>query len=132
MVTYGSMCSICLDAAILLDEMGISVELIDVQTLLPFDLDHDIVKSLAKTNKILFADEDVPGGGSAYMMQKVLEEQNGYYHLDCSPKTIHSWAHRPAYATDGDYFSKPNMDDVIEYVYKMFNEDDPIKFPDLY
>lgn len=131
-VTYGSMCTICMEATVLLQEMGISVELIDVQTLLPFDIDHDIVKSLAKTNKVLFADEDVPGGASAYMMQNVLEEQNGYYHLDCSPKTIHSWAHRPAYATDGDYFSKPNVDDVIEYVYNMFREDDPIKYPELY
>ena len=131
-VTYGSMCRICEDAADKLQEFGISAEIIDVQTLLPFDLNHDIVNSLKKTNKILFADEDVPGGSSAYMMQKVLEEQGGYYHLDSKPKTIHSWAHRPAYATDGDYFSKPNADDVLEYVYCMFSEDNPEKFPELY
>jgi pyruvate/2-oxoglutarate/acetoin dehydrogenase E1 component len=131
-VTYGSMCSICTDAADKLVEYGILAEVIDVQTLLPFDLNHDIVKSLAKTNRVLFADEDVPGGASAYMMQKVLEEQNGYIYLDAKPKTIHSWAHRPAYATDGDYFSKPNIDDVVEYVYKMFAEDNPQKFPPMY
>ena len=126
------MCTICLEAAEKLLEFNISAEVIDVQTLLPFDLNHDIVKSLAKTNKVLFADEDVPGGATAYMMQKVLEEQNGYYHLDFKPKTIHSWAHRPAYATDGDYFSKPNMDDVVEYIYKMFAEDQPNLFHPLH
>lgn len=131
-VTYGSMCGICMDAAEKLEETGISAEVIDVQTLLPFDLDHNILTSLKKTNKVLFADEDVPGGASAYMMQQVLEKQEGYYHLDCKPKTIHSWAHRPAYATDGDYFSKPNADDVFEYVYEMFNTDNPEKFPELY
>jgi 2-oxoisovalerate dehydrogenase E1 component len=131
-VTYGSMCHICIEAAERLMKMGISAEVIDIQTLLPFDLNHDIVKSLAKTNKVLFADEDVPGGATAYMMQKVLEEQSGYLHLDLKPKTIHSWAHRPAYATDGDYFSKPNPDDVVEYVYKMFWEDNPAKYPALY
>jgi len=131
-VTYGSMCAICTDAAEKLDHISISVEVIDVQTLLPFDVNQDIVKSLEKTNKVLFADEDVPGGGTAYMMQQVLEKQGGYYHLDAKPKTIHSWAHRPAYATDGDYFSKPNVDDVFEYVYEMFREDDPEKFPELY
>lgn len=131
-VTYGSMCGICMEAAEKLAEVGISAEIIDVQTLLPFDLNHDILTSLKKTNKVLFADEDVPGGASAYMMQKVLEEQEGYYQLDAKPKTIHSWAHRPAYATDGDYFSKPNSDDVFEYVYEMFSLDDPQKFPEIY
>lgn len=131
-VTYGSMCGICLDAAEKLTDVGISAEIIDVQTLLPFDLNHDILTSLKKTNKVLFADEDVPGGASAYMMQKVLEEQEGYYHLDAKPKTIHSWAHRPAYATDGDYFSKPNAEDVFEYVYEMFRFDNPEKFPAIY
>jgi 2-oxoisovalerate dehydrogenase E1 component len=131
-VTYGSMCHICTEAAEKLLEMGISAEIIDIQSLLPFDLDQDILKSISKTNRVLFADEDVPGGATAYMMQKVLEEQNGYLQLDLKPKTIHSWAHRPAYATDGDYFSKPNPDDVVEYVYKMFWEDNPVKFPAIY
>lgn len=131
-VTYGSMCRIVMDAAINLSKVGIDAEVIDVQTLLPFDLNNDIVKSLAKTNRVLFADEDVPGGTTAFMMQHVLEFQGGYYHLDSKPKTISSWAHRPAYATDGDYFSKPNAEDVFDYVYDLFSEDDPKKFTSLY
>ena len=107
-ITYGSMCRVILQAAQELEEVGISVEVIDVQTLLPFDVDHRIVESLKKTNRVVFADEDVPGGASAYMMQKVLEEQSGYFHLDSQPVTIAAKEHRPAYASDGDYFSKPN------------------------
>ena len=131
-VTYGSMCRIVMDAAEMLMGVGISTEVIDVQSLLPFDLNHDIVKSLKKTNRVLFADEDVPGGTTAFMMQHVLEFQGGYYHLDAKPKTISSWAHRPAYATDGDYFSKPNVEDVFDYVYDMFSEDNPETFTPLY
>src|SRR6185436_20175337 len=105
-VTYGSMCRIVMDAAKQLEEFGISVEVIDVQSLLPFDIDHTIVESIKKTNRVIFADEDVPGGASAYMMQKVLDGQQAYRWLDSAPKAIAAQAHRPAYAADGDYFSK--------------------------
>ncbi len=130
-VTYGSMCRIVMDAAQELEKAGISCEVIDVQTLMPFDVNHMIVTSLKKTNRVLFADEDVPGGATAFMMQQVLEKQNGYYYLDSKPKCIHSWAHRPAYA-DGDYFSKPNAEDVFDYVYDIFREVSPQDFPDIY
>jgi pyruvate/2-oxoglutarate/acetoin dehydrogenase E1 component len=104
------------EAVVRLADEGISVELIDVQTLLPFDINHSIVKSLQKTNRILFIDEDVPGGATAYMFNHVMEEQGGYKWLDVSPKTLAAKAHRPAYGSDGDYFSKPNTEDVIEAV----------------
>lgn len=103
-VTYGSMCRIVMEAAAQLEEVGISAEVIDVQTLLPFDIHHKIVESVKKTNKIVFTDEDVPGGATAFMMQKVLEEQNGYFYLDAKPVTIPAKEHRPAYSSDGDYF----------------------------
>lgn len=131
-VTYGSMVNVVLDAADQLSEVGISLEVIDVQTLIPFDVNNSIVESLKKTNKVLFADEDVPGGASAYMMQQVLEMQEGYYYLDSTPKSIHSWAHRPAYATDGDYFSKPNSEDVFDYVYDIMHDYDPENYPAIY
>ncbi len=131
-VTYGSMCRIVLEAAEQLKEFGISVEVMDVQTLLPFDRNHTIVESLKKTNRILFADEDVPGGGSAYMLQKVMEEQNGYQYTDSKPITLSSQAHRPAYGSDGDYFSKPNAEDVFDAAYGIMNEADHNKFPELY
>ncbi len=115
-VSYGSMLRIIEEAVVRLAEEGISVELIDVQTLLPFDINHSIVKSLQKTNRILFIDEDVPGGATAYMFNHVMEEQGGYKWLDASPKTLTAKAHRPAYGSDGDYFSKPNTEDVIEAV----------------
>ncbi len=115
-VSYGSMLRIIEEAVVRLAEEGISVELIDVQTLLPFDINHSIVKSLQKTNRILFIDEDVPGGATAYMFNHVMEEQGGYKWLDASPKTLAAKAHRPAYGSDGDYFSKPNTEDVIEAV----------------
>jgi len=130
LVTYGSCVRIAQDAITQLEEQGISVELIDVQSLLPFDLDNQIVESLKKTNKIVFMDEDVPGGATAYMMQHVLEKQEGYLHLDAQPKTISSRAHRPAYGTDGDYFSKPSAEDVFAVVYGMMNEYDPANYPD--
>jgi pyruvate/2-oxoglutarate/acetoin dehydrogenase E1 component len=101
---------------------GISCELIDVQTLLPFDTEHKIVESLKKTNRIVFIDEDVPGGASAYMYQQVMELQNGYRYLDVAPKTITAQAHRPAYATDGDYFSKPNAENIAQAIEKMMQE----------
>ncbi|UTW62142.1 transketolase [bacterium SCSIO 12741] len=132
LVTYGSMVRMAEVAAKQLREVGISVEIIDVQTLLPFDLDHRIADSLSKTNRILFVDEDVPGGASAYMMQKVMEEQQGYFHLDAQPATLSAKAHRPAYGSDGDYFSKPSVEDIFDSVYALMNESDPGKFPGLY
>ena len=131
-VTYGAMCRIVMSAAEELEKIGISLEVIDVQTLIPFDINHTIVESLKKTNRIVFADEDVPGGASAYMMQKVLEEQNGYHYLDSKPITLTSKEHRPAYGSDGDYFSKANAEDVFDYVYAMMNEADPKRFPEIY
>jgi 2-oxoisovalerate dehydrogenase E1 component len=125
LVTYGSSIRIAQDAIKQLAEHGISVELIDVQTLLPFDINHMIVESLKKTNRIVFFDEDVPGGASAYMMQKVLEEQGGYNYLDSKPITIASKEHRPAYGSDGDYFSKPSSDDVFDVIYNLMLEVKP-------
>lgn len=130
-VTYGAMCRIVMDAAKDLEEMGIDVEVIDVQTLIPFDLNHMIVESIKKTNRVIFADEDVPGGASAFMMQHVLEEQKAYFHLDAEPLTISAKAHRPAYSSDGDYFSKPSIEDVVEKAYLMMHESDPSRFPGL-
>jgi 2-oxoisovalerate dehydrogenase E1 component len=131
-VTYGSMCRIVMEAAEQLQETGISCEVIDVQTLLPFDIHHMISDSIRKTNRVLFADEDVPGGASAYMMQQVIDEQDAYQWLDSAPRALAAKAHRPAYATDGDYFSKPNTEDVFDMVYQMMNEADPERFPSLY
>ena len=130
-VTYGSMCKIVLDSVQQLQAVGISCEVIDVRTLLPFDKNETILNSLKKTNRIVFADEDVSGGASAYMMQNVLEKQNGYYFLDSKPITIHSKDHRPAYSTDGDYFSKPNCEDIFDIIYNVFNELDPRAYPQL-
>ncbi len=120
-VSYGSTLRIAEEAIAELEQMGVSVELIDVQTLLPFDIHHVIVDSLKKTNRILFLDEDVPGGATSYMMQQVLEVQKGYYYLDAAPRTLSAKAHRPAYGTDGDYFSKPSADDVVEVVLEMLD-----------
>ena len=131
-VTYGACVRIAQDAAVQLTDFGIDVELIDVQSLLPFDLDHIITESLKKTNKVLFFDEDVPGGATAYMMQKVLEEQGGYYHLDTQPKTLTAKAHRPAYSTDGDYFSNPNAEDVFDSVYNLMHDINPEKYPKIF
>lgn len=121
-VTYGSTLRIVLEATEGLDRLGINCEVIDIQTLLPFDLNHDILKSLKKTNRIVFVDEDVPGGAAAYMFNKVMEEQGGYKYLDVSPRTITGKAHRPSYASDGDYFSKPNVEDIISIVKDMMAE----------
>ncbi len=131
-VTYGSCVRIAQDAVEQLKEFNISVELIDVQTLLPFDVNHMILDSVKKTGRVLFFDEDVPGGGTAFMMQKVLEEQGAFYFLDAEPKTLAAQEHRPAYATDGDYFSNPNAENVFESVYQMMHESNPVKFPKLY
>jgi len=121
-VSYGSTLRIVLEAAELLESMGVSCEVMDVQTLLPFDRDHLILASLKKTNRILFVDEDVPGGAAAYMFNKVMEEQGGYRWLDVSPRTLTAEAHRPGYGSDGDYYSKPNTEDVIETVLQMMAE----------
>ncbi|MCD8518428.1 MAG: transketolase [Flavobacterium sp.] len=131
-VTYGSCVRIAEKAIEQLEEQGVSIELIDVQSLLPFDVKHSIVESVKKTNRVVFFDEDVPGGASAYMMQQVLEEQNGYKYLDAKPITISAKAHRGAYGSDGDYFSKPNAEDVFEAVYALMHESNPQKFPVIY
>lgn len=131
-VTYGSCVRIAEDGAEQLKEFGIEAEIIDVQTLLPFDTTGVVLQSLKKTNKILFFDEDVPGGATAYMMQKVMEEQKGFYHLDAEPKTLTAKAHRAAYSTDGDYFSNPNAEDVFEVVYNMMHEYHPQHFPKIF
>lgn len=128
-VTYGACCRIALDAAEKLNSVGISIEVIDVQSLLPFDLHGKIVESLKKTNRILFLDEDVPGGTTAYMMQEVIEKQGGYYHLDSPPRTLSGKPHRPAYGSDGDYWSKPNAETVFDAVYALMHEVDPQRYP---
>jgi 2-oxoisovalerate dehydrogenase E1 component len=131
-VTYGSMCRVVMEAAEDLEKIGISCEVIDVQSLLPFDINHSIVQSLRKTSRVVFADEDVPGGATSFMMQQVLEVQNGYQYLDSKPVTITAMEHRPAYASDGDYFSKPNPETVFETIYQSMTETDPDRFPNLY
>ena len=131
-VSYGSTLRIVQEAAQELEQLGISVEIIDPQTLLPFDTKAVCAASLEKTNKILVVDEDVPGGGSAYILQQVLEVQKGYFHLDGQPRTLTAKAHRPPYGSDGDYFTKPSVDDVIEMVYEMMKDSNPGKFPDLF
>ena len=131
LLSYGSTLRIVEKAAIELQEVGIDAEVIDAQSLLPFDLDHDVVKSLKKTNRLLIVDEDVPGGCSAYLLQEILEKQGGYQYLDSAPQTLTARAHRPAYASDGDYFSKPNAEDIFEKVYEIMNEVDPRSYPTL-
>ena len=132
LVTYGSCVRIALDAIKQLKEFNINVELIDVQTLLPFDIDEIILESVKKTNRILFLDEDVPGGATAYMMQKVIEEQGAYRYLDSPPQTLSAMEHRPAYTSDGDYFSNPNTENIFDSVYGIMHEVNPKKYPELY
>ena len=132
LVTYGSDVRIAQDAIKQLETFGISVELIDVQTLIPFDVNGVILNSLKKTSKIIFFDEDVPGGATSYMLQKVIEEQRGFYFLDMKPRTITARAHRAAYGTDGDYFSNPNAEDVFEVIYDMMHQYDPQRYPDIF
>jgi pyruvate/2-oxoglutarate/acetoin dehydrogenase E1 component len=129
LVTYGACCRLALEAAELLTQVGIDLEVIDVQTLDPFDLQGRIKASLEKTNRILFLDEDVPGGGTAYMMQQVLDAQGGFEWLDAPPRTLSAKAHRPAYGSDGDYFSKPNREQIFSAVYDLMHHSDPRKFP---
>jgi pyruvate/2-oxoglutarate/acetoin dehydrogenase E1 component len=131
-VSYGSTLRLIEQAAKELQEIGIDCEIIDVQSLLPFDLSHDIVKSVQKTNRLLVIDEDVPGGASAYILQEIIENQNGYQYLDSKPETLTAKAHRPAYGTDGDYFSKPSIEDIYEKIYGIISEAKPTEYPSLY
>jgi pyruvate/2-oxoglutarate/acetoin dehydrogenase E1 component/TPP-dependent pyruvate/acetoin dehydrogenase alpha subunit len=131
-VSYGSTLRIVLEAAVELEKMGIHIEVVDPQTLFPFDTDKVCATSLRKTNKLLVVDEDIPGGGSAYILQKIIEVQKGYYSLDAQPRTLCGAEHRPPYGSDGDYFSKPSLDDVIEAVYSIMNEANPGKYPAIY
>jgi len=132
LVSYGSTWRLVMEAAKELETLGVYAEVIDVQSLIPFDVNHSIVESITKTNRVLFIDEDVPGGATAYMMQKVVEEQKAYFHLDSEPRTLSAKAHRPAYGTDGDYFSKPSVDSIFEKVYEIMHESNPKKFPSIY
>ena len=129
LVTYGACCRLAIEAANHLTKVGVDAEVIDVQSLLPFDIHNKILDSLKKTNRIVFVDEDVPGGGTAYMMQEVLEKQGGYQWLDSEPLTIPAKPHRPAFGSDGDYFSKPNVEQIFESVYDLMREVDPAKYP---
>lgn len=131
-VSYGSTLRLVEEAAKELQQVGIDIEIIDAQSLLPFDIHHDCVKSLKKTNKLLVVDEDVPGGATAFILQEILETQNGYLYLDSKPATLTAKAHRPAYGTDGDYFSKPSAEDIFEKVYEIMHEANPTKFKSLY
>ena len=132
LVSYGSTWRIVMDAADKLEKAGISCDVIDTQTLVPFDLSHDIVESVKKTNRLLVIDEDVPGGASSYILQKIIEEQKAFNFLDSDPQTLVAKEHRPPYGKDGDYFTKPSAEDVFEKVYAMMNEVNPSKFPSLY
>lgn len=131
LVSYGSTLRLVQEAAAELEEVGINAEVIDVQSLLPFDINKDIVKSVEKTNRLLVIDEDVPGGASAFILQQIVEEQNAYLYLDSKPQTLTAKPHRPAYGTDGDYFSKPSTEDIYEKIYAIMNEADPQKYPKL-
>lgn len=132
LVSYGSTLRLVEQAATELLQAGIDCEVIDLQSLLPFDVNQDIVKSIAKTNRLLVIDEDLPGGASAFILQQIVEQQDAYVHLDSKPQTLTAKAHRPAYGTDGDYFSKPSAEDIYEKVYSMMNEVNPSKYPNLY
>ena len=131
LVTYGSTWRIVMEAANELEKLGISAEVIDVQSLIPFDLTHEIAESVKKTNRLAVIDEDVEGGTSAFILQQILEKQKAFRYLDSDPITIAANDHRPAYASDGDYFSKPSADDMVERIYAMFNESNPAKFPEI-
>jgi pyruvate/2-oxoglutarate/acetoin dehydrogenase E1 component len=132
LVTYGACCRIALESADKLSIVGIETEVVDVQTLLPFDLRGIILESLKKTGHIIFVDEDVPGGTTAYMLQEVIEKQGGYYWLDSPPRTLPGAAHRPSYGSDGDYWSKPNVETIFEAVYELMHEVSPSDYPIFY
>lgn len=131
-VSYGSTLRIVEEVALELQQVSINIEIIDAQSLLPFDLNHECAKSLSKTNKLLVIDEDVPGGASAYILQEILENQNGYNYLDSKPATLTAKPHRTAYGTDGDYFSKPSAEDIFEKIYEIMHEENPKKYKSLY
>ena len=131
LVSYGSTLRIVSQVAEELREVGIDAEVIDAQTLLPFDIRQDTVKSVMKTNRLLVIDEDVPGGCAAYLLNEIVEKQGGYAYLDSAPQTLTAKAHRPAYGSDGDYFSKPNAEDIFEKVYKIMHEAYPEEYPKL-
>jgi pyruvate/2-oxoglutarate/acetoin dehydrogenase E1 component/TPP-dependent pyruvate/acetoin dehydrogenase alpha subunit len=132
LVSYGSTFNICQQVVKQLAEVGISVELIDAQTLIPFDLNHDVVESLKKTNRLVIVDEDVSSGATAYLLDQILVKQKGYYHLDSEPVTVSAQDHRPAYGTDGDYFSKPNAETIFDSIYALMHEADPAQYPSIY
>ena len=129
LVSYGSTLRLVEQAAIELQEVGIDAEVIDVQSLLPLDLSHDIARSIAKTNRVLIIDEDVEGGASAYILNQLVKNQKVFQYLDSEPKTLTAKPHRPAYGTDGDYFSKPSTEDIFEAVYNIMHEANPIDYP---
>ena len=129
LVSYGATLRIVLEAAEQLAGVGIDAEVIDVQTLLPFDRRGTIVESLKKTSRVAFIDEDVPGGATAYMLQQVVERDRGYEWLDSEPRTVSAKEHRPAYGSDGDYWSKPNRETIFEAVYELMHEADPKRYP---
>ena len=128
-VTYGSTWRIVMEAAEVLAKLGINIEVIDIQSLIPFDLSHEIVESLKKTNRLIVIDEDVDGGATAFILQQILEKQKAFQYLDSAPLTIAANDHRPAYGSDGDYFSKPSVDDIVEKIYALFNEVNPQNYP---
>ena len=130
-VSYGATLWIAIEAAKFLADYGISVEVIDVQTLMPFDLNGLIGQSVQKTNRILFVDEDVPGGGTAYMLERCLSEQSIFEYLEIPPGTFSSREHRPAYGDDGDYITKPNREDVVSEILSMLHQVDPVKYPEV-
>ena len=129
LVTYGSTWKIVMEAANELEKLGINTEIIDIQSLIPFDITAEILESVKKTNRLMVIDEDVEGGASAYIMQQILEKQGAFRYLDSLPTTLTAKNHRPAYASDGDYFSKPSVEDIVEKVYEIFHESNPAKFP---
>ena len=130
-VSYGSTLKLVEETSKELLQVGIHIEIIDAQSLVPFDLDHQVAKSLEKTNRLVIIDEDVPGGASAYLLDQILNKQGGYQFLDSQPLTLSAKDHRPAYGTDGDYFSKPSTEDIFEVIYNMIHEVDPVKFKKL-
>ncbi|MGA9270142.1 MAG: transketolase C-terminal domain-containing protein, partial [Lutimonas sp.] len=132
LVSYGSTLRLLEQASADLSQVGIDAEIIDAQSLLPFDLEQEVLLSVQKTNRLVVIDEDIPGGASAYLLEEIVNKQGAYYYLDSKPTTITAKAHRPAYGTDGDYFSKPSVNDIFEGVYKVMHESDPVKFKSLY
>ena len=132
LVSYGSTFNLCVEVAKQLAEVDISIELIDAQTLIPFDIAHDTAKSLQKTNRLVIVDEDVESGATAYLLDQILVKQNAYFSLDAQPVTISAKDHRPAYGTDGDYFSKPSIETIFDAVYETMREVNPEKYPSIY